>query len=241
MFLCHARSGHSLFGSLLDAHPDMVVALELNAVKLIQRNITRDELFTGLLRRSRNFTRAGRRWNGYDYRVPNQWQGRCRNLKVIGDKKGSVSAQLLQRDPQLLAKLRLTVEVPVKIFRVVRNPYDNIRTLARYYHGGRLTPAVRGYFSLCATIEQIRREFSQEDWMDIYHEKLIASPEQILTEACRFLGVKATPDYLLDCSGTVFKSPHKRRLEVKWTQEQREQIEVGIRQYSWLDGYTFDS
>jgi len=59
IFLCHARSGHSLFGSLLDAHPDMVVAQELKVLKLIQRGVNSEELFRKLLRCSRNFTCAG--------------------------------------------------------------------------------------------------------------------------------------------------------------------------------------
>lgn len=241
MFIGHPRSGHSLFGSLLDAHPEIIIAQEFNALKFIQRGFNRDQLFCGLLRRSKGFTRRGRKWNGYKYKVPNQWHGRYSELKVIGDKKGGVSAGALRRNPRLLQQLRETVRVPVKVFHVIRNPFDNIKTISQAYHHKKLAPAIKGYFSRCSVIQKIRQEVDPNDWLDVCHEDIIAAPRKMLKAACQFLGVTTTPGYLKDCASIVFKEPRKRRFEVVWTQDQRQLVEENIRQYNWLSRYSYDS
>ena len=53
MFVGYPRSGHSLVGALLDAHPDAIVAHELDALKYLQAGFGRDQLFALLLRHQR--------------------------------------------------------------------------------------------------------------------------------------------------------------------------------------------
>jgi hypothetical protein len=241
MFIGHPRSGHSLFGAFLDAHPEIVMAHEFNALKFVQTGFRRDELFLGLLRRARGFARRGRKWNGYKYKVPNQWHGRYRTLKVIGDKKGGASTTILKRDANVLENLRNVIGLPVKICHVIRNPFDNIRTISRYYHHKRLTPSIEGYFSRCDTIQQIKQEVKPTDWLDIYHEDVVVNPPRQVAAACQFLGVTAAPDYLKDCASIVFKDPLRRRFEVAWTPDQRNLVESNIRQYGWLSRYSYES
>src|SRR5829696_1667506 len=93
MFGGYPRSGHSVIGSLLNAHPDMVVAHELNALRYVQAGFSRLQLFSLLLVSDRKFEAHGRTWGRYEYRVPGQWQGRWRRLRVIGDKKGGASTR----------------------------------------------------------------------------------------------------------------------------------------------------
>jgi hypothetical protein len=38
LFVGYSRSGHSLVGALLDAHPEIPVAYEANALKLVRSN-----------------------------------------------------------------------------------------------------------------------------------------------------------------------------------------------------------
>ena len=42
MFVGHPRSGHSLVGALIDAHPNAVVAHELDALKYVEAGFGRD-------------------------------------------------------------------------------------------------------------------------------------------------------------------------------------------------------
>jgi hypothetical protein len=241
MFVCHARSGHSLFGSLLDAHPNMIVAHEFNTLEFVRRGLNRDQLFFGLLQQSRQFTESGRTWNRYVYKVPDQWHGRYDKLRVIGDKMGSVSAAALARDGQLLPRLRKIAQAPVKIFRVIRNPFDNIATLSLYHYRENLDATIERYFFLCAAIKKIQRNHPPQDWLDIRHEDLIAQPRKILRASCGFLGVTAHRHYLDCCASIVFESPRRRRRSITWSPAQRRKVENKIRQYDHLAGYSFDS
>ena len=55
----------------------------------------------------------------------------CFSYKVIGDKKGGVTSEILI-DPSNMRKLeaiRQIVQVPMKFIHVHRNPFDNIATM----------------------------------------------------------------------------------------------------------------
>ena len=49
MFVGYPRSGHSLVGSLLDAHPNMIIANELNALDLFQKGVNQRTIYYYLL------------------------------------------------------------------------------------------------------------------------------------------------------------------------------------------------
>jgi len=52
--------------------------------------------------------------------------------KVIGDKKGGQTAQLLDKlgDLSILEEIKQVVQVPMKFIHVHRNPFDNIAAIA---------------------------------------------------------------------------------------------------------------
>src|SRR5262245_36859172 len=53
LFVGYPRSGHSIIGSLLDAHPNAIIADELDALKYVQAGFNQNQLFYLLLRNSR--------------------------------------------------------------------------------------------------------------------------------------------------------------------------------------------
>ena len=61
MFIGYPRTGHSLIGSLLDAHPRIVIAHELDAVNLFKRGFSRNQVFHLLLENSKKMAAMGRR------------------------------------------------------------------------------------------------------------------------------------------------------------------------------------
>jgi sulfotransferase family protein len=239
MFLGYPRSGHSLVGSLLDAHPHMVVAQELDALEFVGKGIERHRLFQMIVENSEEFSRAGRIWNGYAYRVPNQWHGRWRRLHVLGDKKGGRSSLRLDADPCLLDRLRNIVGLPLKVVHVIRNPFDNISTIRRH-HGVDLDAAIAGYFDRVATVERVRAALATTEFHDLRHEDLIAEPVRALRELCAFLGEDAPDDYLRDCAGVVYRRPHRSRHEVAWSDAQRRRVADRLPGHPFLAGYAFD-
>jgi hypothetical protein len=238
LFIGYPRSGHSLLGSLLDAHPDAVIAHELDALGYVERGWTRNELFSRILRHDHDFTRGGREWFGYDYNVPGQWQGRFRTLRVIGDKRGALSTERIARSPALLDQLERLVGVPVRLLHVARNPFDNIATMARRT-GDSVEVAASRYFALCETVAGIRSRGASV--LDVRHEELVADSRSQLSRVLGWLGLDAATDYLDACTAMVFDSPRQTRHGVAWSRELLERVEAGTRAYDFLAGYTLES
>lgn len=239
LFIGYPRSGHSLIGALIDAHPHAVVSHELNALRYVRAGIQRDPLYTLILQNSRAHARAGREWTGYSYAVPDQQQGSFTSLKVIGDKRGKTTTRQLQRDPALLERLRGVAGVPVRLIHVVRNPYDNIATMARR-NGHGLAENVRRYFEMADAVETIRERLPAAHVLDVRHEAVIDDPRGELVRLCRFLGLEPEPGYLEDCAGIVYDRPHQSRREAAWTPELIETVRARAERVDVLRGYVFE-
>ena len=141
------RSGHSLVGSLIDAHPDAAVAHELDLMGLLgggrpggpdgPDGLDRDELFALVCHASAEFERHGRWWNGYCYRVDGGSGGVSSRPRVLGDKKADWAVRRHVEDPTLLVELQRVLDgVRAAWVLVVRNPFDNVATLS-LRHGRR--------------------------------------------------------------------------------------------------------
>lgn len=148
-FVGYPRSRHSLLGSLLDAHPHMVISDESTAFsrwKDRQTTWIRESIFSfydtissaserASTKGRRSFSLEGTVANtssAYGYHVPNQWQGRYDEyIEVIGDKAGGLTASALLSSNAVDAVhlLQKASGAKVKFVHVVRNPFDNIATM----------------------------------------------------------------------------------------------------------------
>ena len=140
-FMGHGRSGHSIIGSLMDAHPHMVIAHqfhvfnnfdELNKVPSQQ---WRDHFFELLYNDS--VTDAASALTdtskGYSLEVEDSWQGKFdKYIEVIGDKSGAeTTGCYIKRNERLrndYLKLKQELSIPMRIIYALRNPFDIIST-----------------------------------------------------------------------------------------------------------------
>jgi hypothetical protein len=244
MFVGYPRSGHSLIGSLLTAHPDAVVAHEADALRYVRARFPRGQLFALLLERDRAFGDTFDRAIGrYDYRVPGQWQGRVRRLRVIGDKKGGASTGRLRRAPELLDRLRATVGLPLRIVHVTRSPFDNIAAihkLERERKGFTLARSVDFYFELAQTNAELEARVDAREWLGMAHEDFVGDPATCLARLCEFVGLDLEPGFLADCAGIVYPSAHRTRVEAPWTSELIEAVRRRSRELPFLARYAED-
>lgn len=238
MFIGYPRSGHSLVGAMLDAHPNVVMAHELNALRYLAAGASRLELFWLLRRNAEDFAALGRRWGDYDYSIPGQWQGRHAEVQVIGDKKGGTSSGLLREQPQLLAQLRATVALPLRLVHVVRNPFDNIATIARK-HTGHLNLAIRYYTRLVATNAALIAQ-APDAVLSLRHEDVIARPAEQIARLAHFLGVAADSAWLEACASAVALTPRRTRGDIDWPPAAQRVVTALICQQVFLAGYSFD-
>jgi len=239
MFIGYARSGHTLIGSLLDAHPGAVIANELDALRYVAGGLDRRQLFATIADNARAAAEAGRMQTGYSYHVPNQHQGRCESPRVIGDKKGGVSTRRLAADPALLTTLATLVGVPIKVLHVTRNPFDNIARI--HLRSGRALPrAVHRYFKFADRNASIRERIADSDLLELQLESFIADPREGLASICAFLGLPCAEGYLGDAASVVFASPKRSRDQLEWPSALVREVERRIETYPFLQGYSFD-
>jgi hypothetical protein len=245
LFVGTGRSGSTLVGSLFDAHPQIIMAHELHALKYIQAGFSRNQLYHLLLENSRVYAANGRQAGGYQYAVEDRWQGKFDRLQVIGDKKATGAAKKLHARPDLLPKLARVTGDKVRLIHVVRNPYDNIASKARAKKqtvGDSIDP----YFQNCQTVMDIRDTIGANSDLDIEmisvrHDELVAAPQDQLRRLCDFLGLDSPSDYLEACAAIVHKSPNKARFSVEWTPEQIRQVAEELARFPFLKDYSYDS
>ena len=243
-FIGYSRSGHSLVAALLDAHPNIVMAHELRAVKYVESGFGRDSLYYLLFQVTKIRGHSWKRGGGYTYDVPGQYQGSFEKIRVIGDKHGEFTVTTLAANPELLQKLRDVVKVPVRFIHVVRNPFDNIATMAlRQAQNNSLDiqATIDRYFSVSTSVMKVKAMADSVDVFELRQEDFIKSPKAQLRNLCLWLGVEPSLTYLDACASIVFESPHKTRHKIKWNEDLKQHIEDKLHRFPFLEGYTFDN
>ncbi len=244
MFIGHNKSGSSLIGSLLDAHPHVILADEADALQYVAAGFRRDQIFHILCKVSRREAMKGRvtarRLKPYSFLVPGQWQGRYTRLHVIGDTTTGSSTRRFARDPHLLQRLQqVTRGVDVKFIQVIRNPYDPIGV--SIVRGKRtFENAIEQYFATCETLVELRKRLDDSHLLAVRYEDFVLDAERYLNNICRFLGVEADEDYLRACTNILYKSPDQRRHMAQWDSKWIDVVKDQIAQFDFLQGYSFE-
>jgi len=247
MFIGIGRSGTTLIGSLLDAHPRIIVANQQTTLKYLRPPLfSRSQIFCLLLANSRNAARGGRMGGGgYSYAVPGQWQGRFDKLEVIGDKsKSAQDVVRLTSSPGLLDRLARVTGVPIRMMHVIRNPFDTIATRSMRRRLS-LEKTSREYFALCDRLESLISRIEGISEYDVERipvrlEEFIEHPNVQLSHICGTLGVDADKDYLLDCAQIVRQEPHKSRYDAAWSRNLVADVQRNLERIPFLRNYSFD-
>jgi hypothetical protein len=245
LFTGYPRSGHSLVGALMDAHPEMIISHELDVLEQIIRGHSWQSIYAMIMENSHNFAKKGRSWSGYNYEVKGAWQGKFRKLKVIGDKRGGRTSLLLTENFSLMEKLKTEIPVPVRFIHVVRNPFDNIITRVRQGNDVRkeITPEgvrehIHRHFEQAAINQRVITE-SGCHVLTLRHEELISNPEAVLISICNFLELEAPAQWLKACASIVFEKPRKTRHEFDYPKEMIDEIMEKMGEFPFFEGYSF--
>lgn len=269
-FVGWPRSGHSLIGSLLDAHPQAVVAHELDAVGLFRKGLDPRRLPALMAWNSDGFGQAGRWWNGYRYAVPGGRHGARGPVAVVGDKKGDWAARWSAADPTLPSRLTEAAPVACRWILVTRHPLDNVATMSLRKGGAydrlRIDHAGRGGFgaalaaaqdrgevahaarddmvadwrALAAAIGTMRRATRPAAWHRIVYERFVADPHDNLRRLCDFLELPDDSEWRAAAASLVSPSGRRSRDSVAWTAAQREALADSVAAHDFLDAYRDD-
>jgi Sulfotransferase family len=235
----YPRSGSTLVGSLLNAHPEMVIAHEADSLRYVRPGITRNQLFAILLERDREFAAVERRWNGFDYSLPGLDQGRFTRLRVIGDKHAGRAARRMRDEPELLERLRAVAGVPIRVLHITRNPFDNIASIARNRELP-LAQAIEIYRDLGVAVDGVRASLSRGELLDLSYESILRDPGGGISAILRFIGVGASSEYVSSCASLVDRGGRRGRATLEWSTDERSQVEAIVASRPVLAGYRFE-
>lgn len=268
LFIGYPRSGHSIIGSYMDAHPNMIIAHEYPLFqKLSTGRMFKREIFNFLYKSSYDEFVNGWRGQtnvknkGYSLGIQGLWQATYDKLKVIGNKYGGTTVQFYRKHPEIFLStmeyLKSTVGVPVLLIHVVRNPFDMIATQTLYVKTGirgvRVNASETNKFndinllSTTAT-DMIGRMAAVEKLvgilklptLEIHHEDFISDPVRVMKSICEFVGVECPEYYLKKCKENTFSSSSKSRHHVVWSQSLIHSVQQRISHFSFLQRYSFD-
>ena len=279
-FVGYPRSGHSIVGSFMDAHPNMIIAHEF---MLFKRWITDNQLqnkpylFNALFMDSYKDATVGLRTKssnskGYSLDVGFPWQGRYdQQLLVIGDKSGGMTTfKFMENSTRFkhhYQQLLETVNIPVRVIHVVRNPYDIISTSTLYKQGKKFVANLKAlfqnnetrttakkfdnerllesetsdFFKWASAVTEIIEYIGSENVLEIHNSDLVNDPTVTLRNICAFLQVDCPVDYLEAVENKVFKKVSKTRELLEWPLRLRQAVEREKESFVFLNRYSFDS
>ena len=143
IFAGHQRSCHSFVGSIIDAHPNVIMAPMFNPfVEYLDSPEdlpTKEKLFQKFYGAAQRSMKANglrnRDTKGYTLTVDGLYQGMFKDkVDVIGSI--GANSRIYYQNPEefhtLFTRMHKKVGVPIYVIRVIRNPYDIIATAALY-------------------------------------------------------------------------------------------------------------
>ena len=270
IFIGWPRSCHSIIGSMLDAHPNVIVAHEFSVfsqlsvnTQLNNRNILYNELYRNSYMNARKGWRnSTHRQKGYSLDMDGSWQGRFKQLKVIGDKCGGDPARMYSRSKDqfkaMYKRLKANVNVPIKILQVVRNPFDMIATLAlyrgsdipevkvnasvsnKYRNPIVLKGAAKSVLDIASAIFRMVPDVRLSP-LQVHCEDLIAYPVETISHICQYLKLECSPEFLQMCADKTFKKVSESRHLVDWNLSTLPSIIERIKTFPFFHRYSFES
>ena len=269
LMIGYNRSGTSLLGQMLNAHPEIVVShnlyilQKLRALRFIPTLSQRGRLARLIIEKDRQAARESYRESGYSYAVSGLWQGRRSRLRVIGDKGAvnAVAALSAAWGSREVDRIRRRARLPARVLFTIRNPYDIIASRdlnrSRDLDGADIPPlrdyapadseraavseeGVRWFIDMSENLSRALAALPREDVLPMRYEDFIASPKENLRQICAFLNVSEDERYLDACAAFTLRDQSLTRLKVRWTDAQIAQIADAVGKYAWLAGYNFD-
>jgi hypothetical protein len=217
IFLGHAHSGHSIIGAMLDAHPDVAIANEINVPKILvdhklnKAELSKITLFSSL------YSKSSKEWlnTGYKYNIPNGFQGKTTHPKVLGDKKGGGSTRIIRNNPHILNKLIKIFGKKLKFINVVRNPMDNIAAFAYYWKEPLGLQHVKRYYENLETNLEIEKKYPNQ-FYKIRHQEFIKNPKKTFSDLLRYLDIMIDTNLIEDSISIVRENENERSKKIKW-------------------------
>lgn len=240
LFIGHTKSGGSLIGAFLDAHPDAVVGDETDVIRYSEAGFRRHQLFDVLVRGAAREAGKGRvtarRLEAYSLAVPGGWQGRYREVRVIGDSRAGPTTRRIASEPESLERLeRLLGGIPIRFVQVVRNPVDPISAMM-LRSGRSVDSAIDDYVAQCERLARLRSTLGSSV-ITVHYEEFVADPVTRLGGVCEAVGLPVLGEHLAACASVV--DPHRvpESSKLEWSPSDLRRLKQAADRFDFLGRY----
>ena len=286
-FIGYGRSGHSFIGAIMDAHPNIVIGHEYHVLQKCllpkrKKLQSKADLFNGLYRNSYSQSKYGVRSKirttkgtkkgnkksirkGYNLHINMKWQGSFSQLRVIGDKDGGALGDAFSKHPTQAAEcfnlLKETLNIPVVMIHIVRNPFDVMATRLAVQHDiwntremvlegkklrlekEELLNDAATVFSRAQAVLEALNSTAMKDLkvVEIHIESFIRNPREHINEICEALGVPCPMEYVEACTEKTFSNISYSRQIIVWDNHVVESILTRMKSYPFFSSYAFDT
>lgn len=233
----NGRSGTTIVGAILDAHPQIVCANETRASVAYWRDWTGDAIIADILANSEANRAAQRPSEEYLYAIDTPAKD-VSSVTILADKIWNPTLLILAGAPRLISELSERV-APVSLLHCVRNPFDVIATMHRR-SGASLEDRTRWYFMHCDAAQMLIDRGDAPLWT-MRHEDLIADAGGVSASLFSWLGLSLAEERRDAILNRVFDAPRRTRDQVSWPADLRRAIEARARSHASLAGYSFEN
>jgi len=241
-FAGFARSGTSLVGSILNAHPKCAVSHELDVVtKLLDNGVSREQAFQMIINKVGEEAQKGKRWcptvdgGKYHFDKLGLSQKKLDEVEVIGDKKAGKTlftlcgAQISKDATVELDRLRNIVQVPIRVLICHRDPFSVFSALKMGGHPFGIKWC--SFDRMMGHIDLLRKVLAPEELIEVWLEELTSKPQEELRRIFQRLGVVASDEFISSMASHVWSKPNRRSC---LNESEVAEVKAAIEKYDFL-------
>lgn len=210
-FVGWGRSGNSFLGQVLNGHPNAMVANEGKIDEFVERDASRDGLYSYLVQLDRGFERRGykKRHEAGDQNLvlPGAFQGKRDALTVIGNSKAGRTRHVIYHDRGRFEAVISGLDLAPRIIFLTRHPRNIIGSMMK-----------RAGMSAEEAVAVFRATATEADWVDRYlsdrydvfrlaYEDFVSDPRGVLAKLLDFVGLPDSPALADAAAAASFKTP----------------------------------
>lgn len=210
----NARSGSTLLGAAIDAHPSAMISNESSGSWGVWKQMPREKILINIYKNASKMAETSRPSGGYHYQMGSSPVTKIA-LRVAGNKTWNPSVLLMHGNGKILPDLEKRLGLPVKIIETIRNPFDVIASM-HLRSGLPIRDRIRWFFLHCEATAALSERLPPEKFTVCHHADLLADPEAELKRLCGFLDLPACESHVAAVKKILLPQPRKTSAGIDW-------------------------
>ena len=235
LIIGNSRSGSTILGSIVDAHPNAIIANETMASQVFWRGLSKSDILGEIIENSSANFKSGRQSEEYQYQI-GAAPGSKSAVSVYGDKIWNPATLLLHGDYDLISGLEKTLEAKVVLIASIRNPFDTIATMHKRSKAP-IEDRIRWFFMHCDALAAIEAKMTKSSFLISYHEQLIDCPDEEISRISRALMLPLDHQHLKNVDRLLYRRPSNSRSSIEWTMAEVDEILERMQRFPFLSVY----